>query len=235
MLTEVLLYGSLAGLSITLGALLSRFERIRSQWLATEIHHGVTAFGAGALLAAIALVLIPDGIDKLSLPPLTAAFFGGGVSFAFLDWYLARKGTPLGQFVAMLADFVPECLALGALFVAQPASAKLLAILIAVQNLPEAFNAYREITAAGGEPPATALVIFALLAPIGPLAAYIGLRFLTETPEIISVIMTFAAGGILYLMFQDIAPKVQLKNSWLPPLGALAGFFVGIAGVVVVG
>jgi len=234
MLTEVLLYGGLAGLAIPVGALLSRFERIRSQWVATELRHAITAFGAGALLAAIALVLVPDGIDKLSLMPLSIAFFGGGICFAFIDWYLARNGTPLGQFVAMLADFVPECLALGALFLAESAGAKLLAVLIAVQNVPEAFNAYREITTGGGKAPGTALIMFALLAPIGPLAAFIGVRFLSESPELIAMIMTFAAGGILYLMFQDIAPKVPVENSWLPPMGALAGFFVGVLGAVLV-
>jgi ZIP family zinc transporter len=47
--------------------------------------------------------------------------------------------------------------------------------------------------------------------------------------------MTFSAGGIMYLIFQDIAPKVPLRNSWLPPMGALVGFFVGVLGAVLVG
>ena len=233
--TQVLIYGGLAGLAIPLGALLSRYERIRSPWVESEVRHGVTAFGAGALLAAIALVLVPDGIEKLALAPLTAVFFAGGCLFAFLDWYLARKGTTLGQFVAMLADFVPECLALGALFIHYPAGARLLAVLIAMQNVPEAFNSYREFLANGNKPPTRALLLFALLAPVGPLAAYLGLSFFAESPELISMIMVFAAGGILYLMFQDIAPKVSLEKSWLPPMGALLGFYVGIVGAIVVG
>ena len=48
-------------------------------------------------------------------------------------------------------------------------------------------------------------------------------------------IMTFAAGGILYLMFQEIAPKVALKNSWLAPMGALLGFFIGVFGEALLG
>jgi ZIP family zinc transporter len=42
--------------------------------------------------------------------------------------------------------------------------------------------------------------------------------------------MLFAAGGILYLTFQDIAPQVVLKNSRLPALGAIAGFALGLIG-----
>ena len=39
---------------------------------------------------------------------------------------------------------------------------------------------------------------------------------------------------ILYLMFQEIAPKVVLKNAWFPPMGALFGFFVGVLGSVLI-
>jgi ZIP family zinc transporter len=232
--SQVLIFGSLAGLAIPLGALLSRYERIRPTWLQSEIRHGIAAFGAGALLVAVALVLVPDGIEKLSLPILSVTFFGGGIAFAYLDWYLAQKGTAMGQFVAMLADFVPECLALGAMFITYPAGAILLAVLIALQNLPEAFNAYREFMEDGKQVPAKVLLLFALLAPVGPLAAYLGVSFLSESPQIIAMIMVFAAGGILYLMFQELAPQVPLKNSWLPPLGALLGFFVGILGSVLI-
>ncbi len=42
--------------------------------------------------------------------------------------------------------------------------------------------------------------------------------------------MTFASGGILYLIFQDIAPNVALKKTWLPALGANLGFLIGIIG-----
>lgn len=232
--TQVLIYGGIAGLTIPIGAILSRQKLIRSSWAESEVRHGILAFGAGALLAAVALVLIPSGVKSLSLPVLTIAFFGGGFVFAWLDWMLSRRKSALSQVVAMLTDFIPECLALGALFVTDLAEAKLLALLIAVQNLPEAFSACHEM-AGEKTTPRRVLLMFALLAPIGPLAAYTGLTFLADSPQLIALIMTFAGGGILYLMFQEIAPKVVLKNSWLPPMGALFGFFVGVLGSVLVG
>jgi ZIP family zinc transporter len=76
---------------------------------------------------------------------------------------------------------------------------------------------------------------FALLAPVGPLAAYAGLSYMSDNLGLIAMIMTFAAGGTLYLMFQEIAPKNVLKNSWLSPMGALLGFFVGMLGFILVG
>ena len=42
--------------------------------------------------------------------------------------------------------------------------------------------------------------------------------------------MLFASGGILYSVFQDIAPQVPLQRHWAPPLGAVAGFLLGMIG-----
>lgn len=231
--TQVLIYGGIAGLTIPLGALLCQHERIRSAWVASELRHGILAFGAGALLAAVALVLVPAGVESLSLPVLTIAFFAGGLAFAWLDLMLSRRKSTLSQAVAMLTDFLPECLALGALFLTDLAEARLLAVLIALQNLPESFSACHEMAGEKTSSPRV-LLLFTLLAPIGPLATYTGLMFLADSPQVIAIIMTFAGGGILYLMFQEIAPKVVLEKAWFPPMGALIGFFIGVLGKVLI-
>ena len=51
----------LAGIAISVGGSLAAFENIRRNWLKNELRHGVMAFGGGALLAAVALVLVPEG------------------------------------------------------------------------------------------------------------------------------------------------------------------------------
>jgi ZIP family zinc transporter len=42
--------------------------------------------------------------------------------------------------------------------------------------------------------------------------------------------MMFASGGILYLLFQDIAPQSKLKNNYAISLGATLGFAMGMIG-----
>ena len=42
--------------------------------------------------------------------------------------------------------------------------------------------------------------------------------------------MTFASGGILYLLIQDIIPESKLENNYLTALGATLGFLIGIIG-----
>jgi len=130
----------------------------------------------------------------------------------------------------MLADFLPEAMALGAVFASGSPTASLLAVLIALQNLPESFNAYREIAATTRTSSATILSTFSAIALLGPAAALIGFFFLADMQFVVSGVMLFASGGILYLVFQDIAPQARLERRWAPPLGAVAGFGMGMIG-----
>ena len=48
--------------------------------------------------------------------------------------------------------------------------------------------------------------------------------------EVLAGIMLFASGGIIYTIFEDIAPMARLKYHWAPPLGAVFGFMFGMVG-----
>lgn len=211
------------------GALLAAFEHIRQDWLEKEFRHSVLAFGAGALLSAVALVLVPEGIKHQTVVPAAFWFVAGGFGFMLLDMLLKKINTPASQLAAMLADFIPESIALGAAFSADPQTAILLAGIIALQNLPEGFNAYRELHKAA-DSSWRLIGRFAAMALLGPLAGCAGYFFLQEQQQIVSAIMLFAAGGILYSVFQDMAPQVKLERHWAPPMGAVLGFMLGVAG-----
>lgn len=220
---------TMAGASIPLGAALARLElNIFSNWTKTELRHGVMAFGAGALFSAIALVLVPEGIERLSAIPAVLLFLAGGIGFALVDRIISSSGGSMAQFLAMMMDYIPEALALGAILSGDINAAILVATLIALQNLPEGFNAMYEMSESNGKPPS--LWLFVMMVPLGPLAAYVGISLPESFGPAIGAVMMFSAGGILYLMFQDIAPKVPLEKAILPPLGAVLGFALGLAG-----
>jgi len=218
-----------------IGASIAGIEHIRPRWLETEIRHSVIAFGGGALLAAVALVLVPEGVRNLDPLMIVVCFTSGGVAFMVLDIRLAAKATPASQLVAMLSDFIPEALALGATFVVSKASGLLLAGIIALQNLPEGFNACREVTKTTHYRVSQVVGAFALIALLGPISGLAGYFVLSAYPKVVSAIMLFSGGGILYLIFQDIAPQSKLKKHWAPPLGAVIGFLLGVLGKVAVG
>jgi zinc transporter, ZIP family len=229
-LAFVALYAGLAGGAIPVGGFVACIERVRPAWLETELRHSIIAFGGGVLVAAIALVLVPEGMALLPAWAALAAFGAGGVSFFALDRMIERHGGNHAQLMAMLLDHIPESLALGATFATQRSTGFLLAGLIALQNFPEGFNSFRELRAAGRLPPSAILASFCLLVLIGSLVAIVGYLWLRDLHEAVGLLMLFAAGGIFYLIFEDIAPQARLEYHWAPPLGAVFGFMLGMLG-----
>lgn len=229
-----LLYAAAAGLMMPLGALLARVEHIRPDWLETELRHSVMAFGGGVLMAAVSFVLVPEGASRLGPGAAVAAFVAGGIAFALLMRRLARSGGTGAQVLAMLADFVPEAAALGAMLATGSPVAGLLAFLIGLQNLPEGFNAYREVTAAGMRA-GRALALFLALAALGPMAAAVGVVFFVDLPGLLGAVMLFAAGGIFFLTFDAIAVEAHLEARQAPSLAAVGGFAFGLFGHLLTG
>lgn len=221
-----------AGMAMPVGAALASADKIKSEWIENEIRHGVTAFGGGALLSAVALVLVPEGIAHLDPMFASLCFIGGGLSFMLLDVILKRIATPASQLAAMLFDFIPESIALGAAFAIETNTAFLLAGLIALQNLPEGFSAYHELNESSSYRPQKVIILFALMALLGPVAGVTGYLWLSDQLVVVAAIMLFASGGILYSIFQDIAPQVKLEKYWAPPMGAVLGFVLGMVGLM---
>ena len=229
--STMLVLTAAAGACVLLGGLLARIERIRPAWLETEFRHSVIAFGGGVLVAAVALVLVPEGSRLLPSPLASAAlFFAGGLAFCIFEAWLTRRGGEKPQFSAMLLDYLPESLALGGMFASGSSLAPMLALLIGLQNLPEGFNAYRELNAGYARGNPRTLLLMACVIPLGPVFGALGWLFAGGHPFFLGAVMLFSAGGILYLLFQDIAPQSRLNRHWAPTLGAVLGFCFAMLG-----
>ncbi|MDX2359799.1 MAG: ZIP family metal transporter [Crocinitomicaceae bacterium] len=231
MIKELLLYSGFAGITVFIGGLLANWfnHHVPDSPIKPIITHTVIAFGGGIILSAVALVLIPKGMEQLSIIPLCISFSLGAILFAIADYLLAKKGGKMGTLLAMLMDFIPESIALGAVFAVDPSTAALLAIFIGLQNLPEAFNSYRDLVMSGYKAKTT-LIIFFFMSFLGMAGALIGHFFLRSSPDITAHLMVFSGGGILYLVFQDIIPEVKFKNSYSISLAGTLGFLIGIIG-----
>mgnify|MGYP000412734526 FL=1 len=235
-LLEAMLFALLAGLAMPLGAALAIWEHFSSARLHDRITHGVTAFGGGALVSAVALVLVPEGAHRLDAPALAVgSFVAGGALFLLIDSWLSKRGGAGSQLLAMLLDFLPQAAALCVILAVDEGTALLLAGLIFLQNVPEGFSAFREMTGTGHLTARRVLPLFAALALAGPACAAAGHLVLAEAPEVLGGIMVFAGGGVLYLVFQDVAPAARRPDDGLPPFGAVMGFALGLAGHLAVG
>ena len=231
-LAIVIVMTIVAGAAMPIGGIIAMADRISPGWLDDEFRHGVIAFGGGVLISAVALVLVPGGIAVLSLRWIVTAFVVGGAAFWGLETILAKSKSSAAQMVAMVSDFVPEAIALGAAFAHGESAGLLLAILIGLQNLPEGFNSFRELKANGEQSDRKIIALLAMLVPLGPLAGWIGYCFLSDYPKVVGFIMLLAASGILYLTFQDLAPQSRDGDRKLPAIGAVLGFLLGVIGQV---
>jgi ZIP family zinc transporter len=235
MLTSIILFSGLSGITVFIGGLLAYYVKhhVKESPVKYEITHMLMSFGAGIMLSAIALVLIPKGMEELSLIPVALSFLLGAILFMFLDQYLAKKGGKSATLLAMMMDFIPESIALGAVFAVDAKTAALLAVFIGLQNLPEAFNSYRDLVQSGFAAKRTLLIFFGL-SFFGIIGALTGHFMLAESPDLTAHLMTFASGGILYLLIQDIIPDSKLDQNYVASLGATIGFLVGIIGEKVI-
>lgn len=234
-IAAILLLTIAAGACIPLGGFVASFERVRARWLEEELRHFLIALGGGILLGAVAVVLVPEGVasmqgSMLAIPTVLA----GGLTFFAVERALGLRRREVPQVMGMLLDYVPEAIALGGLVALGADVAPLLALLIGLQNLPEGFNAFRELHAQHRRSARRTLGIMGAMVAIGPVAGLLGYFLLSDRSAALGAIMLFSAGGILYLIFQDIAPQSRLKRHWAPPLGAVVGFSVALFGDMLV-
>lgn len=235
MTKELFIFSGIAGATVFIGGLLANFYTRTAQKGSKHLHiiHGMESFGAGILLSALALVLVPYGLETLEVGPMSISFSIGVLVFFFISRYLSLKGGRMGTLLAMMLDFVPESIALGAMFVVHHETAILLSIFIGLQNLPEAFNAFSDLKISGYSP-RHILIIFFFLSFFGIIGAVLGQTFLSQSEDITAHLMVFASGGILYLLFEDIIPESKLNHSFTTPIWATLGFLIGIIGEKVI-
>ncbi len=235
MLFKLILFSGFAGVTVFIGGLLANLfdHHIKDSPVKYQVVHTLMSFGAGIILSAIALVLVPKGMEELSIWGVIGSFSLGAIIFMLIDRRLAKSGGQQATLLAMMMDFVPESIALGAVFAIEPQMALLLAVFIGLQNLPESFNSFRDLVKSGFSVNKT-LAIFFVLSFFGVISALIGHFFLREHPDLTAHLMIFASGGILYLLIQDIIPESKLADNHLTSLGATLGFLIGIAGEMLI-
>ncbi|WP_419765136.1 MAG: ZIP family metal transporter [Arcobacter sp.] len=231
MLSQIILFSLLAGSTVFIGGLLSCYfeNRVHNKDIKELIVHYLISFATGIMLSAISFVLVPKGMKELPILFSTTLFILGGISFYYFDKFIEKNRLKIPQLIAMLLDFIPESVALGAVFVYDYKTGILLSIFIALQNLPESFNSYVELRKLNHSKYKALFQLF-VLSFMGLLFSLLGYYFLDTHEKITSSLMLFSAGGIMYIIFQDIAPLLHYKKRKLIAIGVNIGFIIGMLG-----
>jgi len=222
-LVLVVAYTAFTGITNVLGGVLGKIEHLRRGVFRTELLHGAVAFGGGTMLAAVALVLLPEGLRALDGVTAAVLLVVGAVVFLLIDEGIERRGGTAAQFIAMVMDFIPGSLALGAVFGTGGALGPVLAVILSMNNVPQGFNSYKELHDKRWSA-TRILAAIAITIPIGIASGLTGLFLLAHRPVLLAGLYILSSGGLLYLMMHDIFPVAHQRKHWWPTMLGIIGF-----------
>lgn len=241
-----LLLSALAGLSTTIGSVMSLFVRKPGPRLMTL----TMGFSGGVMILVSFVELLPGGIESIGFLPANLAFFGGMAAMFLVDAlipheYMAekhqidedddeeseRKGRLLktGLFVALglgIHNF-PEGMASFATALSDPQLGIAVALAIALHNIPEGLAVSAPVYAATGSRRKAFWWSFlsGVAEPAGALvAATILLPFLTEA--LLGGVLAAVAGIMVFISIDELAP---ISRAYGEEHLSIVGIIVGMA------
>lgn len=235
---SALAWGALAASSLLIGALAA----LARDW-SRRVVGLVLAFGAGALISAVAFELALEGDATGGFGPLAAGLALGALAYYVLDGIVERvgdagrarerrtSGTGAGPALALGAflDGVPEQLVLGiGLAGGEPVSVGLLCAIF-VSNLPEAIGSASSLREAGRSS-RWILGLWGGVVALTTLAAVAGYAVGDAVSgELRAAVDGFAAGALLVMLVDSMIPDATAGAGRQAGLVTVLGFALAAA------
>lgn len=235
-------WGLLAGAALIVGAALGYLVKVPPRWIA-----GVTAFGSGVLISALAFELMEDAFRRGGFAATAIGFLSGAIAFTAITLVLNRRGAKRrkrskGQpseaessgsglviAVGALLDGIPESMVIGVSLLEGGSVSLVAVIAIFLSNLPEGMSSVVGMKRAGR----SATYIFGVwigIAAISGIAAAVGnVVFDGGSPQMIAGTTTVAAGAILAMLVDTMIPEAFEEAHDFAGLITVAGFLVSFA------
>lgn len=208
----------------------------------------VMAFGAGVMIATLALELVVEARDAGGVWPVVLGFAGGAALYVGGDrlvhrWsqhrhhgggsrnITARRGGDQpgggGAFaVGALLDGIPEAVVIGLSVALDGAFPVAIVAAIALSNIPEGL-AGSVAMRRGGRRPAGILGLWGAITVIAVVAAVVGSTALAQAPDAaLAVVISVAAGALLAMVTNAMIPEAFDQDHWATGLIVTAGFLV---------
>jgi zinc transporter, ZIP family len=228
-------WGALAAGSLVLGAGLALVRNWSDRLVGL-----VLAFGAGALISAVAFELALDGIELGGAAAVGIGFVAGALAFFLLDGLLDRpsgdsggsggsgdspdsdpaKALALGAFL----DGVPEQAVLGLGLAAGGGISVSLIMAIFISNLPEAIGSAAKMRA-HRRSDATILRLWIVVAVVCTIATLVGYAIGDSVSgELEGGVNGFAAGALLVMLTDSMIPEARKNGGRAAGLAVAVGF-----------
>jgi ZIP family zinc transporter len=227
---EAGLWGLIAASTLVIGALIGLYVPIARRWVAL-----LMAFGAGALISALAFDLTEDAFNSSN-----AAVVGPGLALGSLTFYFGnrlisedRRGTGvepaetsngLALALGALLDGIPESVVLGSTLLGGTAVSIPFLVAVAISNLPEGLSAAADLKREG-HTPGWIMRLWIGVALASGIAAALGFVLLGDmSPFWVPLIQAFAAGAILTMLVDTMIPEAFEGGGAETGLVTVAGF-----------
>jgi ZIP family zinc transporter len=219
-------FGGLTAGSLVLGALLAFVHT----WSRRQIGV-VLAFGAGALISAVSVELVEEGIAAGGLGWTAVGLATGAITYFLLDGFIERRFSGAGAALALGAflDGIPEQLVLG-IAIASGGSVGLgLIVAIFISNVPEATGSASQLVQ-GGASRRRVLTLWTAVALVCTAATVVGWAVASPATDATrAAIDGFAAGALLVMLIDAMIPQARESAGRAAGLVATLGFAVAAA------
>lgn len=225
---EAILWGVIAASPLILGAVLALLRRWPARLLGI-----ILGFGAGALMASIALELWEQGVELAGHATLIAGVTAGALCYyiaaRIIDARQAKAGDSAGGgalAVGALLDGIPEQLVLGIGLASGDGVGIALVVAIVVSNLPESIGSASDLLASGMRKGAV-VVLWAAVAVVCAVATIGGFALADAVGDDFRAVANgFAAGALLVMLVDSMVPEAQERARESTGLATVIGFAV---------
>lgn len=235
------LSGAIGGSTLLLGAAVAWVVQIPPRVVAA-----IMAVGAGVLISTLAFELVAEAVEAGGLVPSALGFLGGAILYIVADWLVSRPahthrhalpaniverrskarlagGAGVAIAIGALIDGIPESVVMGVSVLQGGISIPIVAA-IAISNIPEGLGSTAALKRSGSGGRAVALLWtgIALVTVAAAVGGYLALQ--SAPPELIALITTIAAGGLLAMICNTMIPEAFDVQHALTGLWATLGF-----------
>jgi zinc transporter, ZIP family len=203
------------------------------------------ALGAGVLISTLAFELVEEAAEDGGLVPATVGFLAGAILYIVADWLVSRPpqkrrdapanivarragaklagGAGVAIAIGALIDGIPESIVMGVSVLQGGISIPIVAA-IAISNFPEGLGSTAALKRGGSGARSVAL-LWTAIALVTVFASMLGfVAFAAAPANLIAVITTIAAGGLLAMVCNTMIPEAFVEQRGLTGLWATFGF-----------
>ena len=239
-LTYIIIFSLIGGiLSLSLASLLLMNKKVASKFAAFGM-----PFAAGALLAAVFLDLLPEGVEIGEAEPLFIAVLVGILLFFFAERFIRwfhhhhqHESKDPGVPLLIIGDTLHNILdgvAIAAAFLISIPTGIVTTLAVAAHEIPQEIGEFGALLAKGVS--RGKVMLANILSSLAATAAAIATYFIGQTSSLpMGVIFGLSAGFLLYVALSDIIPSLHENHNrkklfdWQPLLLIAGVITVAIA------